>query len=73
MHATVRTQLGNLQVVIPADIIGVKGAEGVIEGHDARLLCRVRGFPPPQVYWKRANRSATIAIWDKRTNSKRPG
>ncbi|XP_042873394.1 lachesin-like [Penaeus japonicus] len=49
------SQLGYLQVVVPPDIenTGWTGDLVVREGTNVSLECRARGYPPPEVSWRK--------------------
>lgn len=65
--------MGFLNVVVPADITKITGADPVLEGGVARLVCETRGYPQPQVYWTRGDRTQTITMWDAEAGLKREG
>ncbi|KAL7640180.1 UNVERIFIED_CONTAM: hypothetical protein RMT77_009594 [Armadillidium vulgare] len=57
-----KMQVGFLNVVIPPDIIGneTSGDVMVPEGSTVRLTCRARGFPDPEVTWRREDRRPIV-------------
>ncbi|CAH1153414.1 unnamed protein product [Phaedon cochleariae] len=52
-----RSQMGNLEVVIPPDILedneSSDGAGMAVEGGTVRLRCKATGIPDPTVLWRR--------------------
>lgn len=62
-------QLGFLNVIVPADIVEVRGAEGTVEGGSARLTCKTEGYPRPRVYWQREDKQPIVQI-DRATGLK---
>ena len=47
-------QTGRLNVVVPPDIFADVGGEVLIpEGGTGKLSCKAKGYPKPQVQWRR--------------------
>ena len=56
-----------------ADIIRVKGADGIVEGGTAKLECIAEGYPKPTVYWTRAEKDLPIVLKDYNGKNKQEG
>ncbi|XP_011500621.1 PREDICTED: lachesin-like [Ceratosolen solmsi marchali] len=57
-----KSQSAHLEVVIPPDIIyeETSGDIMVPEGGSAKLVCKARGYPKPEIVWKREDGSDII-------------
>lgn len=55
MDVPIYSQMGTLEVVVPPDFIHEETSGDVMvpEGGTTRLVCRARGFPEPNVAWRR--------------------
>ncbi|XP_043280754.1 lachesin isoform X2 [Venturia canescens] len=58
-----KSQSAYLEVVIPPDIIyeETSGDLMVPEGGSAKLVCKARGYPKPEIVWRREDRGDIIA------------
>ncbi|XP_063994284.1 lachesin-like isoform X1 [Diachasmimorpha longicaudata] len=58
-----KSQSAFLEVVIPPDIISeeTSGDLMVPEGSSAKLTCKARGYPKPEIIWRREDRGGIIA------------
>lgn len=55
-------QMGFLDVVVPPDIVDDEssGDVSVAEGGSVTLVCRARGYPAPDIIWKREDRAEIV-------------
>ncbi|XP_064474479.1 protein amalgam-like isoform X2 [Ornithodoros turicata] len=49
------SQIGYLDVLVPPDIVGSQSSSDVLvrEGSNVTLVCRAKGYPAPQITWRR--------------------
>lgn len=54
--------MGYLDVVVPPDIVDeeTSGDTMVSEGGSVTLRCRARGYPKPEITWKREDRQEIV-------------
>lgn len=52
-----------LEVVIPPDIISEETSNDLMvpEGGSAKLVCKARGYPKPEIVWKREDGAEIIS------------
>ncbi|XP_017494254.1 PREDICTED: limbic system-associated membrane protein-like, partial [Rhagoletis zephyria] len=50
-----KAQVGHLRVVVPPDIIDEESSDDVtiVEGANVTLKCRAKGYPQPNIEWRR--------------------
>ncbi|XP_014612374.1 PREDICTED: lachesin-like [Polistes canadensis] len=58
-----KSQSAFLEVVIPPDIISEETSNDLMvpEGGSAKLVCKARGYPKPEIVWKREDGSEIIS------------
>lgn len=54
--------MGNLEVVIPPDIMNEEGPDDhvAVEGGSLRVRCKATGIPEPSVLWRRENSTQIV-------------
>lgn len=54
--------MGNLEVLIPPDILNDESSDGYValEGGSVKLRCRATGIPTPRVTWRREDSSNIV-------------
>lgn len=68
-----RSQIGFLDVLVPPDIVGSKSSSDVLvrEGSNVTLVCRAKGYPAPQITWRREDGlSLTVGNWQQHGSTK---
>ncbi|XP_033342159.1 lachesin isoform X1 [Megalopta genalis] len=58
-----KSQIAFLEVVIPPDIISEETSNDLMvpEGASAKLVCKARGYPKPEIVWKREDGTEIIS------------
>ncbi|XP_076641555.1 lachesin [Halictus rubicundus] len=58
-----KSQVAFLEVVIPPDIISEETSNDLMvpEGASAKLVCKARGYPKPEIVWKREDGTEIIS------------